>query len=200
VGRKMANAHSDIDDGQKGLENFILLVIGANNDPNKPLSLLHLHKEVFLIWNYHPSIQAFLQFIKHRKGPYSPDIEKIALHPFHLKSCWEYSPPKKWDKISGGFLVLTEKGREEYNILVRDVIKDPQLSPLLSAINMVRDLYDEFSPEELLLLVYDTYPEYKEYSDVSYIIENRKETLAKSMLKRGLIDDERFNELIGLKA
>jgi hypothetical protein len=117
-----------------------------------------------------------------------------------LKSCWEYSPPKKWDKISGGFLVLTEKGREEYNILVRDVIKDPQLSPLLSAINMVRDLYDEFSPEELLLLVYDTYPEYKEYSDVSYIIENRKETLAKSMLKRGLIDDERFNELIGLKA
>lgn len=48
------------------------------------------------------------------------------------------------------------------------------MSPILAAMKMVRELYDKLTPEELLLLIYDTYPEYREKSNVYYGIQKSK--------------------------
>jgi hypothetical protein len=41
--------NNEVDLKQKGLENFILLVLGMCD---RKISLLHLEKEVFLLWNF----------------------------------------------------------------------------------------------------------------------------------------------------
>jgi len=178
---------------QKGLENLVLLVLGAKDDE---LSVLHLEKEVFLLWNFHPAIREYISYIKHYKGPYSADIQKIIHHPFYLDNCWKYTPPARTDNLSGGFVELTEKGRNEYQRIYRAISKTESVKPLLTGIKMVRELYDKLSLEELLLIIYDTYPEYKEHSTVSRDIEVKKEYLAKRMRTKGIIDDQRFNELV----
>jgi len=177
----------------KGLENFVLLVLGSIN---RPLSLLHLEKEVFLLWNFHPSIKNYLHFIKHYRGPFSVEIERIAKNPFYLENCWDYIPPKKGDDLSGGYLKLNQNGEVKYSHLFEQANANPSLQNLLTGVKMVRELYDNLTLEELLLLIYDTYPEYREKSNVFFKIFDKREILAKKMRSKGIIDDERYNLLV----
>ena len=150
----------DIDDmptNQKGLENLILLVLGAYN---RRISVLHLQKEVFILWRFHPSIKDYLFFIKHYKGPFSSEIEKAIRYPMYLDDCWIYEPPLSEDDLSGGYVKLTHKGNIEYKRIYDEALKIEKLLTLLTGIKMVRELYDQLSFEELLLLIYDTYPIY----------------------------------------
>jgi len=180
-------------DRLKALEKFILLTLGA---VDRPISILHLEKEVFLLWNFHPDIRQYLNFVKHYKGPFSQEISKIVHHPFYLDKCWEYVPPVKSDDLGGGFVGLTHYGRAEYERMHAAAKKKKTLLPLLSGIKMVRELYDELSYEELLLLIYDTYPEYTEFSNISKQIERKKFRIAQNLLKNGIIGTDRFEEII----
>lgn len=181
-----------IDLRQKGLENFILLVLGA---ADRRISLLHLEKEVFLLWNFHPEIKEYLNFIKHYRGPFSKDIQEAIQDPVYLEDCWIYTPPKRGDNLSGGHVELTDKGREEYNRLVKRIREQEDLLHLLAGMKMVRELYDKLSMEELLLLIYDTYPEYSEKSNVYREIKRKRKLLAERIKKKGIIDEERFESL-----
>jgi len=180
-------------DRLKALEKFILLTLGAID---RPISILHLEKEVFLLWNFHPDIHNYLNFIKHYKGPYSEEISKIIHHPFYLNNCWEYQPPINSSDLGGGYVELTDAGRLEYRKFYSDAKGIESLLPLLSGIKMVRELYDNLSSEELLLLIYSTYPEYTEFSKIYKGIERKKKQLAKNLLDNGVIDDRRFEEII----
>jgi hypothetical protein len=179
-------------DRLKALEKFILLTLGA---VDRPISILHLEKEVFLLWNFHPDIRQYLNFVKHYKGPFSQEISKIVHHPFYLEGCWEYVPPQKSNDLGGGFVGLTQSGRIEYQRMYSAAKNKESLLPLLSGINIVRNLYDNLSYEELLLLIYDTYPEYTEFSKVSKEIERKKIYIAQKLLKDGIIGTERFDEM-----
>lgn len=176
----------------KALEKFILLTLGAID---RPISILHLEKEVFLLWNFHPDIHNYLNFIKHYKGPYSEEISKIIRHPFYLNNYWQYLPPINSDDLGGGYVELTDLGRKEYQKFYSDAKKRGSLLPLLSGIKMVRELYDNLSSEELLLLIYSTYPEYTEFSKIYRDIERKRRPLAKNLLDIGLIDEQRFEEI-----
>jgi len=178
---------------QKGLESLILLIIGAST---RSISLLHLQKETFLLWNFHPYMKDFLDFIKHYRGPFSSEVEKVVIYPFYLDGCWTYTPPSSKDKLSGGFVKLTPKGIEKYQTLVQKAQKNKTLILLLTGIKMVRELYDKLSLEELLLLIYDTYPEYKLRSNVSDSIFRKRKNLAKEIHIKGFIDEERMESLI----
>lgn len=181
-----------IDLRQKGLENFILLVLGV---VDRRISLLHLEKEVFLLWNFHPKIKEYLNFIKHYRGPFSKEIQEAVQDPVYLEDCWIYIPPRRGDKLSGGHVELTDRGREEYNRLVKKIGEQEDLLHLLAGMKMVRELYDKLSMEELLLLIYDTYPEYSEKSIVYREIERKRRLLAERLMKKGIIDEERFESL-----
>jgi hypothetical protein len=178
---------------QKGLESLILLIIGASS---RPISLLHLQKETFLLWNYHPYMKDFLHFIKHYRGPFSSEVEKVVFYPFYLDGCWSYVPPPRNDKLSGGFVELTPKGLKKYHELFQKARKNDNLIVLLTGIQVVRELYDKLSLEELLLLIYDTYPEYKLRSNVSKAIFQKRKSLAQEIYKKGFIDKERMESLV----
>lgn len=176
---------------QKGLESLVLLIIGASRSP---ISLLHLQKETFLLWNFHPYMKEFLHFVKHYRGPFSSEIEKAVLYPRYLEKCWSYTPPR--DMLSGGYVKITSQGITKYRDMYQKAQKNPNLRVLLSGIRAVRELYDKLNEEELLLLIYDTYPEYKLRSSVSNSVFNRRKFLAKEIYEKGFIDNERMESLI----
>ena len=182
-----------LDRRQKGLENSILLILGA---VDRRISLLHLEKEVFLLWNFHPKIKEYLNFIKHYRGPFSKEIQEAIWNPVYLEDFWLYIPPRNRDKLSGGHIELTDEGRKEYNRLVEKIREKEDLLHLLAGMKMVRELYDKLSIEELLLLIYDTYPDYSEKSNVYQEIKRKREILAKKLMKKGIIDKERFESLV----
>ncbi|MDO9035783.1 MAG: hypothetical protein Q7U51_11335 [Methanoregula sp.] len=107
-----------------------------------------------------------------------------------------YSYPKNSDDICGGRVELTEKGQLQYQKIYLEVIRNEQMLPILAGMKMVREMYDDLSIEELLILIYDTYPEYRKKSNVADTIDRMKATLAKGLLKRGKIDSDRYENLV----
>lgn len=175
------------------LERFILLVLGA---APQGISLLHLEKEVFLLWNFHPDIKKYIQFSRHYRGPYSSEIHETIEYPFYLTKLWQITHRRLGDGISGGDITLTSDGRNEYERIYAESLKDSHMRDLLTGIRIVRDVYDEFDEEELLLLFYNTYPDYREYSEVAIPIYQKRKEIADRMLKKNLIDSDRYNDLI----
>ncbi|MHA1651632.1 MAG: hypothetical protein ACTSYB_15680 [Candidatus Helarchaeota archaeon] len=185
--------NDDLDEKQRGIERFILLVLGAFD---RKISMLHLEKEVFLLWNFHPIVKNNFNFIQHYRGPFSREIQEIIRDPIYLENCWKYTPPQMHDILSGGFVELTDKGRKEYKKLIEKIKSNADLRHLNAAIKMVRELYDKLSAEELLLLIYDTYPQYTVKSSVYNTIKRKKLELSKKLSEKKLIDKERFKSLL----
>jgi len=188
----------DFETRQRGFERFILLVLGSGL---RKISMLHIEKEIFLLWNFHPAIRSYLKFVKHLRGPYSTEIEETIINPMYFENLWEYVPPKKGDMLSGGHIQITEMGVKEFQRFEEKLRGEAEakrrvdLLHLLAGIKMVRGLYDELSLKELLLLIYDTYPDFIEKSEVYTTIEMDKPKLAHNLLKKRLIDEDRFNAL-----
>ena len=178
---------------QKGLENLILLVLGENKEK---ISVLHLEKEMFLLWNFHPQIKSYLKFIKYYRGPFSREIQESAINPIFCEKCWVYIPPNKADKLSGGYVKITETGIKEYNRIYAELKKDDEILHLLTGIKLVRRLYSKLSLEELLLLIYTTYPEYIRKSHVYNDISKNKEKLLEKLLEKKLIDEDRYKSIL----
>jgi hypothetical protein len=182
-----------MDTRSRALEHLILLLLGARD---QKISLLHLEKEAFFLWNFHPDIKKFMRFISHYRGPYSEEIQQVIRNPFNLINCWTYTPQAWHDTLSGGYVELTPHGRSEYQRLYAASLANPQMEPILAAMTMVRELYDKLSMEELLLLIYDTYPEYQKKSDVFEAIRKSKKRLAENLVKKGYIDEDRYEDLM----
>jgi len=177
----------------KALERFILLVLGA---VPREISLLHLEKEVFLLWNFCRFIQDYIKFISHYRGPYSSEIREIIEHPFYLSDAWQITHCSRGDGISGGYIVLTPDGQKEYGCLYAQLRQNLQMRDLLIGIQIVRGVYDEFNDKELLLLIYNTYPDYCKYSDVAIPIYKDRQRIASRMRDKGLISNDRYNDLV----
>ena len=182
-----------MDTRSRALEHLILLLLGARD---QKISILHLEKEAFFLWNFHPDIKKFMRFISHYRGPYSEEIQQAVRNPFNLINCWTYIPPARHDTLSGGYVELTPHGKREYQRLYAASSANSQMEPILAAMTMVRELYDKLSLEELLLLIYDTYPEYQKKSDVFEAIQKSKKRLAENLVKKGYIDEDRYEDLM----
>lgn len=184
----------EIDLKQKGLENFILLILGI---VDRRISLLHLEKEVFLLWNFDKNLREYLRFIKHFRGPFSKEIQETVVNPFYLENYWNYTSPRKGDNLSGGYVELSNKGKQEYKKLILKIKEKEEFLHLIAGMKMVRELYDKLTLEELLLLIYDTYPDYTEKSSVYRDIEKKKSVLAERLRRKGIADLKRYNALVG---
>lgn len=172
---------------------LILLVLGLF--PDKIMSMLHLEKEVFILWNFHSLIKDLINFVAHYRGPYSSEIRDIIIEPMYLTDSWEFIPPKRGDTLSGGFVTLTKEGHERYKKYYKDILEDEELHSLLAGIKIVRTIYDDLSDEELLLLVYDTYPDFRKKSEVADDIYKKRFELTDKLLKRGIISDKKAEYL-----
>jgi hypothetical protein len=70
---------------------------------------------------------------------------------------------------------------------------------LLGMMKMIRELYDKLSRDELLFLIYITYPEYKQMSKISdeLLSTKRRKEIAGRLLKKGVITEGKYQELVG---
>ena len=112
-----------MDTRSRALEHLILLLLGTQD---QKISILHLEKEAFFIWNFHPDIKKFMRFISHYRGPYSEEIEEIIKNPFYRDNCWIYIPPARYDTLTGGFVELTPHGINEYQRLYEKSSENPR--------------------------------------------------------------------------
>lgn len=183
----------DFEAKRRAQEYLILLVLGAV--PDKKLSMLHLEKEVFLLWNFHPSIPKFIQFVAYQRGPYAESIRDSIISPYYLTEAWEYLRPRSAGDLTGGFVRLTIKGKRTYQAYYQTVFQQEKMRPLLAGIRIVRTIYDDLTPEELLLLIYDAYPEFRIKSEVAKEIDNKREKLTAQLLRRGKVTTEKAAEL-----
>ncbi len=177
----------------KVVEEYIVSLLGVEN---KPLpSVWHLQKEFFILTKMNPNIQKLLKFVSHYEGPYSQILQESYLEPMCYEEAFETS---KNDEIS-----LTEQGKKTFSEIKSKYSDNPKFTEFLQALKLVREIYDKLSKEELLFLMYLTYPSFREYSNIYERLvnnETRRKRICNSLLKKGVITLDRYEELMSLAA
>ncbi|MEK6844068.1 MAG: hypothetical protein AABX83_01435 [Nanoarchaeota archaeon] len=163
------------------VENFIVLLLGSDGHN---VSEIFLQKELFILSNIDESLKLVFNFKKHYKGPYSDVVSSSLDSPLYLEDSF---------KLINNQILLTEKGKKDFIKLSKDE-KYKEIIPLLK---FLRKIYERLSYEELLFLIYSTYPEYTEMSDIQEEIFKRdtKKRILNNLLRKGLITEERYEEL-----
>ncbi len=181
----MSQTAGTFDQRRESLEDLLLLVLGAV--PETPMSMLHLEKEIYILYNFHPAIPKFIEYRAHLRGPYSSDIESAIFSPYIRTEDWDYIPAKKGDKYSSGSVRLTETGKKHYQELYQVMMANKKMHSLLSGIEIVRGLYDRLTPKEFIYLIYKTYPEMTVNSEIKKEIFADSELISKNLQKIGYI-------------
>jgi hypothetical protein len=175
----------------RDIERFIIILLGIVDRPIP--SELHLQKELFLLSKSIKKIRDLVIYEKHHEGPYSVDLHDVSSEPAYYPNAYEKNYQKGY--------ILKSNGKQIFNKLMAANSDNPEFVEFLAMSKMVRELYDNLSRDEILLLIYSTYKEYTEFSSVSDRIFNpkRKEQLAKGLLKKGVITEDRFKEILEIK-
>ena len=161
------------------VQKYILLLL--NSDENEIVSgKTKLMKELFFISQNIPELDEETDFEPDNYGPSSDvvmgDIEKLDM--LHLI------------KIHNENYSLTEQGRKIVQKIISTVGKRE-----LEIIEDMKQLFKDLTYHEMLGLVYFSYPEMTEKSLVKEEIENRREKIALSLLKKGKISIAKAAEI-----
>ncbi len=170
------------------IERYIILLLGVKNKPIP--SREHLQKELFILSKANPKISEYITFEKHYEGPYSIDVDDIIKNP-------TYYPGAIWiDKK--GRCGLTPKGKNIYNKIIKKYSENLKFQALINSMKMIRKIYEKLSKDELLFIMYATYPEYREKSNLSdrLFSPTKRKELAEKLLKKGVITKKRYKELV----
>lgn len=177
----------------KVVEEYVVSLLGV---ADKPLpTVWHLQKEFFILTKMNPKAQQLFNFVRHYEGPYSEILQESYREPM----CYEDA----FDTNKNGEITLTEQGKKTFNEIKSKHTNNPKFSHFLQSLKLIRDIYDKLSKEELLFLMYLTYPEFIEYSNIYERLVKNEQTrkrICVSLLKKGLITLDRYEELISLAA
>lgn len=173
-------------DGQEVIERHLILLLGVRDMPIK--SDLYLQKEMFILSNSKEELKEELNFEKHYYGPYSQLLQGILIKPSYIKDPFDFD---------GNRIFLSENGKEEYQKMVEKYSEDKKFIKLLLSLKLIRELYDNLSSNELLFLIYATYPKYIELSNIAKeIIEDPlRSRIVEGLFSKGIISNERYREL-----
>jgi uncharacterized protein YwgA len=179
----MSKENNDLDENEI-IERYIILFLGVDKQPIP--SILHLEKEIFILSNFNNVIKNFFNFQKHYYGPFSQELKESIEEPQYFSDAWT---------VEGNKIEITEKGKQIFQKLLDEYRGNKKFSEVLEAIKLVRRMYEKLSREELLFLVYITYPEYRIKSQIFDEVYTKKDKIALSLLKKGLITKERYEEI-----
>lgn len=161
---------------------LVLAMLGAAKATPVPRKLW-LQKELFYLARDKDKMRETLEFIPYLQGPWSEPTEQAM---DDLRSIGLVS----FDPKYGANLCLTDDGQEAYTKLAHAM---PET--LLNEVNEVKGLMNDLTENELLLLVYETYPSMTDRSVVKEkAIVNRVE-YAKRLFKKDKVSLERAAEL-----
>jgi len=170
------------------MEYLILLLLGSSK--KERLTHLHIQKEIFMLKKATDSLKPLFRFIKHYRGPFSPEIAETLKSPMFLDNCWSFSTEGSDKKYSGGVVHLTKEGKEEYDKLVEDIHakNNDKLIQIMAGMRLIHDLYDDLDPKELLYVVYKT-EEFEEYTEKSIVSEEVIKSDAKDHIKKQYLEN-----------
>jgi hypothetical protein len=174
-------------DSEELIERYLLLLLGAKDRPIP--SALHLQKEMFLLANFKESLKEELNFEKHYYGPFSQTIDEAIRSPTYFSESFSFQ---------GDQIMLSKNGIAEFNSMIKENRGHKEFDLLISGLVLIREIYDQLSRNELLLLIYCTYPEYTTLSKVSdKLLKNKvtKHRILSALLAKQLITEQRFEEL-----
>jgi len=177
----------------KVVEEYVVSLLGVADNPLP--SIWHLQKEFFILTKINPKAQQLFNFVKHYEGPYSDVLQESYREPI----CYEDA----FDTNRNGEIILTEQGKKTFDEIKREHYGNPKFDQLLRSLKLIREIYDKLSKEELLFIMYLTYPEFIEYSNIYERLvknEQRRKRICDSLLKKGLITSDRYEELISFDA
>jgi len=173
----------------KAVEEYIISLLGVVDRPLP--SVWHLQKEFFILTKINPKTQKLFNFAKHYEGAYSEILQESYIEPSHYDTA--FSTNNK-DEI-----ILNKQGQNTFNKIKQEQSVKPGFSELLNSLKFIREIYDKLSRDELLFLMYVTYPEFIEYSNAyDKLVKNeqKRKNLCNSMLKKGIITLDRYGELL----
>jgi len=174
-------------DSSERIERYLILLLGIKEDLS--LSDLFLQKEMFLFSNFKEDLKDDLSFEKHYYGPYSQVIEEAILNPSHISNAFG---------CEGKRIFLTEEGKKEFREMIKNNSDKDEFIKLLSGIKLIRNIYDKLSGNELLFLIYETYPEYTKFSKISDNLtknETTRKRVIDGLFSKGIITEKRYEEL-----
>ena len=175
-------------DEEQIIERYIILLLGVLDEPLP--SKIHLQKELFIVTMQNKKLENIFNFEKHHYGQYDANIDYALQSPIY------YSNAYKQEKNQ---IMLSPKGKEYFSYIVNEYKHDENFIFLLSSLKMIRSIYDNLTIEELLLLMYITYPEYIEKADKWGAIQKNKERISKNLLRKKIISESKFREIMRFK-
>lgn len=178
----MSSTNDYVEDLVEVIERYIVLLLGVEEKPIP--SIFHLEKELFILSRANPNVAKFLQFVPHSYGPYSDVVRNLVYDSSYVV-------------VSNGKIYLSDAGKKRYRELVEAYGKYPRFQQFLAMLKMIRRIYDRLSKDELLFLIYITYPEFREDSTYYEELSKKKEELARSLLRKGLITEKRYLKIVG---
>ncbi len=190
---------------EKEIRDAELLILFILGKAGGRISILHLHKIFFFLWKFHPQVRQLVEFVPHLKGPYSFDLDDLIKNPTYVTDCWKYRPPlnrSEAERVKGGYLEITEKGKVIYKKLVeglnKKAKKDEDALALISAVDLIVPLYTRLEWDELLFLLYtdETNKKFSEKSELSKLILKNSERIVDRLVKKGIIPEEKRESLI----
>lgn len=170
-------------------EQFVILLLGAMERPVP--TIWHVQKEIFILSKIQPKIQDLFQFVKHYEGPYSQLLQESVKEPIHYDRAYEFN--------SSDALILLSEGRDIFNRIKVENEKLESFARIINSLKLIRTIYDKLSKDELLLLIYVTYPSYIEFSNIyDDLVRNddKRKRIASNLLLKGLITNSRYEELV----
>ena len=177
----------------KIVEEYIVSLLGTE-EKSCP-TVWHLQKEIFIFTKMNPKAQQLFNFVKHYEGPYSQVLQDSLRDPMFYEDAFTTK--------RNGEICLTNQGKETFEDIKNKHTGDEKFIHLLHSLKLIRDIYDKLTKEELLFLIYITYPEYVEFSNIyDRLVKNqeKRKQLCENLLKKGLITMDRYEELITVVA
>jgi len=161
---------------------YILLLLRENDfEPVK--GKLWLQKEMFIILSNLDKLRSFIDFEPYFFGPHSESVE-VNL---------EQLVKSGLVKFEGSKILLTPLGKDVANLLASRASRKN-----LEIVREAKKLLNDLSKDELLALIYFTFPEMaKESLEIQNVKKRRKE-LALKLYKKGKVSLSKAAEISGL--
>lgn len=176
----MANSSISFEEEEIIRSKFIALLLSGAERPIK--TRINFQKELFIFSKSFPKFFDSFDFVPHYYGPYSRIAEDI------IENYDDYFISDK------NGIYLTSEGKKLGEESIQEFSEKNREKIEISR-NIVRSLYDSLSNDELMFLVYKTYG-YTEKSEVIERLLEKKEYLASRLLKKGIITEKRYQELV----
>ncbi|MHA1291284.1 MAG: hypothetical protein ACTSQJ_01295 [Promethearchaeota archaeon] len=172
------------------IERYLILLLGVKDEPIP--SETHLQKELFFLSKSNPIISKFITFQKHYFGPYSEVVDDLSRNPVHFVNSFEYNKEGKFN--------LMNSGKDIFKTLIEKFQDNENFKKLLSAMKLVRKIYEKLTTDELLFLIYATYEEYtkKSHKAKDLLTKSSRKRLAQQLLEKGVITKGRYLELVNV--